>query len=374
MANASISRTAQTQALFHELPTEVSACRPAPWPPLLVTRAQIEAEIERLVDLDCGPNARRACEIAHPRSLDTRVAVTPGLSVSINVVRPGEHIALCRDNATRVEFVLRGEGRVSLGATTLGLQKWSVSSIPSMTRRVYQNESKEPLVWLSYSNTPLLQHLGTYYADHKTSVARPPLHERSDAEQRYVARNAPDYPVLDAGARLRGYEFVTDIEVVENKPLVWPWSETSPHLASEEGDGKRGLLLLVNPATGRRQGTTHSFFAALSRSPAGVRRPVPPRGHKHSSFAVNYHFEGIGESVVDGQHFEWEAGDLMLSAPSWSEHAHGVTGACVLTVQDHPFQMAIESLIWQEQMDGPILTLGSEEGQTGYVGPRETGE
>ena len=66
----------------------------------------------------------------------------------------------------------------------------------------------------------------------------------------------------------------------------------------------------------------------------------------------------------------------MLSAPSWSEHAHGIGegGASVLTVQDHPFQIAIESLIWQEVMDGPILTLGSEPGQTGYIGPRQAGD
>jgi gentisate 1,2-dioxygenase len=34
----------------------------------------------------------------------------------------------------------------------------------------------------------------------------------------------------------------------------------------------------------------------------------------------------------------------------------------------------MESLIWQEDMDGPILTLGAEAGQTGYVGPREAGK
>ena len=374
MADASKTATAQAGSLFHELSAEVTATSPTPWPPLLVGGAEIRAEIERRADLGRAPNARRASEIAHPRSIATGVAVTPGLSVSINVVRPGEQLALLRDNATRVEFVLEGEGSAAIGATTLALAKWSVTSIPSMARRLYRNTGKTTLVWLSYSNVPLLQRLGTYYSDNRTSVPRPPLSQRSEAEQRYVARNAPDIAILGDGARLRGYEFVTDIEVVENKPLLWPWSETSPHLAREEGDGKRGLLLLVNPATGRRQGTTHSFFAALTRSHAGVRRPVPPRGHKHSSFAVNYHFEGVGESVVDGQHFEWKAGDLMLSAPSWSEHAHGVTGASVLTVQDHPFQMAIESLIWQEQMDGAILTLGSEEGQTGYVGPREAGQ
>jgi gentisate 1,2-dioxygenase len=46
----------------------------------------------------------------------------------------------------------------------------------------------------------------------------------------------------------------------------------------------------------------------------------------------------------------------------------------VFTVQDHPAQIGMESLIWQERMDGPILALGSDAGQTGYIGPREKGE
>ena len=66
---------------------------------------------------------------------------------------------------------------------------------------------------------------------------------------------------------------------------------------------------------------------------------------------------------------------ISLSAPSWSEHAHypGPEGHGILTIQDHPLQIGMESLIWQERMDGPILTLGSDPGQTGYVGPRQQG-
>ena len=376
MATVQEMQAAQSASRFRELSAEVGPSYPKPWPSMIVTRAEIAAEVERLLHAERKPNARRASDIVHPRSLASGPAVTPGLSITINVVRPGEQLELLRDNATRVEFVVQGECSALIGHSRLALSKWGVSSVPSMTKRLYRNEGREPLVWLSYSNAPLLERLGAYYSDAMETLPRPPMSERSAVEQRYVANNAPDYPILADGARLRGYEFTTDIEVVENKPLVWPWSETSQHLSAEHGDGKRGLLQLYNPATGRRQGTTHSFFAALSKFPAGVPRPVPSRGHKHSSFACNYHFEGSGESIVDGQHVGWEAGDLMLSAPSWGEHAHGIkaTGASVLTVQDHPCQIAIESLIWQEKMDGPILTLGSEEGQTGYVGPRETGD
>src|SRR5262249_30350098 len=142
------------------------------------------------------------------------------------------------------------------------------------------------------------------------------------------------------------------------------------------GDGKRKIMAYYNPATERRNGATPSFFVTSSSVPAGTPPRPRARGHRHTSVAVNYHFRGTGVSVVAGQQIDWKAGDLLLSAPSWSEHGHyhGPDGLAAFTVQDHPLQIAMESLVWQEQMDGPILTLGTEPGQTGYTAPRTQGD
>ena len=61
---------------------------------------------------------------------------------------------------------------------------------------------------------------------------------------------------------------------------------------------------------------------------------------------------------------EWKAGDLQFSAPGWMIHGHasGPQGFEALTIQDHPFHIANESLIWQENLKGPVLNLGAEEG------------
>jgi gentisate 1,2-dioxygenase len=365
--------TAASKSPFVELAAEPPLPVPTPWPALLVTRAEIDHEIARLADLDRPSGGRRAAEIVHPSSNGHGIA--PGLGITINVVRPGEGVVIPRDNANRVEFCIAGEGRAMIGDRRLEMTQFDVWNVPSMTRREYRNFGKVPFVWLSYDNTPLLDRLGIHYSDMGEAPRRRPS-EQTEIERRYVRESAPDLPILNDGARLRGYEYLTDIAVVENNALIWPWAETSKHLTSVEGDGKRMIMLLYNPATERRNGTTHSFFATITTAPPGPGRPVPARGHKHSSFACNYHFLGGGNSIVDGQHFEWRAGDLMLSAPSWSEHAHGGAkeGFAVLTVQDHPFQIGIESLIWQENLDGAVLTLGSEPGQTGYVGPRLAGD
>lgn len=347
--------------------------QPRAWAPLLVPRTSIDAAIERLQDLNSG--SRRSMEVIHPEAIEPGLGLAPGLSFSINVLNPGEQVTINRDNANRVEFCIRGSGKAVVGGRTLAPSKWDIWNIPSMARREYRCEGSEPFVWFSYSNVPVLQKLGMHYSDGGDIQPMRKPSEQEESERNYVRANAPDIEVLGDGARLRGYEFLTDIEVAENKALIWPWDVVSPYLSQEQGDDKRTIMLMYNPATQRRNGTTHSFFATLSSHPAGKERPVPPRGHKHSSFACNYHFRGRGCSVVDGQRIDWQAGDLLLSAPSWSEHAHGATaeGSGVLTVQDHPFQIGTECLIWQERIDGPILTLGSEAGQTGYIGPRLRG-
>lgn len=356
------------------VPIRSDAAEPHRWAPLKVPRASIEEEIARLADLALAPGERRGAEIVHPEAAAFGKGMTPGLSISVNVLRPGETLAINRDNANRVEFGLGGTAAALLGGRTLQPEKWSAWTVPSMTPRTYRNEGDDLFVWLSYSNQPLLERTGIYYSDAGQRATAAPAVERG--RNAYARETAPDLPILDDGARLRGYEYLTDIEVVENPPLIWPWREALPHLSRADGDGKRTIMLLYNPATGRRNGTTHSFFATFTSFPPGARRMPPARGHRHSSYATNYHFEGGGESVVDGVRFEWEAGDLMLSAPSWAEHSHGISerGASVLTVQDHPFQIGAEALVWQEDMAGPILTLGSEQGQTGYVGPRLAGE
>jgi len=217
------------------------------------------------------------------------------------------------------------------------------------------------MVRLSYSNAPLLEKLEVHYVEENPSVA-PPTAAAAPAKR---ARDlAGRIELTKEGAWLLGYEYLVDIDVVESKALHWPWALVSEQLPSvrdlARGYNGRRLFVLYNPATERRNGTTHSFFATLSCSPPG-NKGTP---HRHSSAAINYYFRGHGHSIVNGERHEWKAGDLMLSAPGWAVHAHymGDEVTSALTVQDHPLQIAMESLIWQERMDEPIRILGSEGG------------
>jgi gentisate 1,2-dioxygenase len=160
------------------------------------------------------------------------------------------------------------------------------------------------------------------------------------------------------------YEALINPPAVESKALHWPWQEVKAHLDKLEALGKdyvgRRLYMLYNPMTGRTNGVTPSFFATHTiRPPRIVDRP-----HRHTSAAINYYFHGTGRSTVEGEVFEWKAGDLMLSAPGWAVHNHASHDDYVyeLTIQDQPLNIYMESLLWQESLKLPPAVLGSEEG------------
>ena len=97
-----------------------------------------------------------------------------------------------------------------------------------------------------------------------------------------------------------------------------------------------------------------------------VRPPnIIDRPHRHASAAINYYFSGAGYSRVAGKHYEWKAGDLMLSAPGWAIHnhaSHDQGPVYELTIQDQPFHIWQESLLWQESLAEPPALLGAQPG------------
>jgi gentisate 1,2-dioxygenase len=153
--------------------------------------------------------------------------------------------------------------------------------------------------------------------------------------------------------------------VVPSEAMVWQWDDVAEAMSMSTDvlpktyDGRR-VAILYDPATGRLNGTTNALFAAF-----GQKEPnAEDHQHRHSSCSINYYLAGSGNSIVDDQFMEWKAGDLQFAAPAWSAHRHasGPNGLRGLTVQDHPFMIGMDALIWQERVDGPVLRLGGDVG------------
>ena len=344
---------------FHEV-GDAAARKQNLWPTLIVPRAAIEAEIERLASIALPASGRRAASVEHPSNNGPVPAFAPGIDVTIEVLKPGEESLPIVRNSSMVDMCIRGKGAAMIGQQSFEVERFDVWNTPSMQPYRYRNLGQDLFVRMSYSNAPLLERLEVHYVDPKPKLADRAELVTGDGPR---ARDKAEVIDLDAsGAKLLGYEYLVDIDTVEWKALLWKWRDVEPHLEKVYSRDKRytgrHLYLLYNPATERRMGTSPTFFATIAKYPPDK----TDNPHRHVSAAINYYFIGHGKSNVMGKRLEWEAGDLHLSAPGWAVHHHGSReqGFCALTIQDHPLHIAMDSLLWQENMQSPILKLGSE--------------
>lgn len=340
---------------------------PETWPSVVITKEEIEAEVDRLADEPMPANGLRATNLVHPLSTAPGLGLAPGIDARLEVLKPGESTLVRRSNSTAVATAIRGTGRARIGAETIDFAQHDVWNLPSMHPVLYTNTSSDLQARLVFSNRPMLEKLMVFYTEQADDAASADAWFQALEEEAAPGPRAKDSaPIvpIGGGAFLMPYEHLVDPDTVPNSARHWPWSVVEPQLANVRaiGDGYTGrrLYILYNPATGRRNGTTHSFFASIASYPGGV----VDRPHRHSSAAINYWFGGSGRSTVSGEKLEWKAGDLMLSAPGWAIHNHasGPSGFYALTIQDHPLMIAQESLIWQETMKDPIKNLGTQIG------------
>jgi gentisate 1,2-dioxygenase len=353
-----------TQTVFVDASGALPQREPA-WEPVVITRAQIDAEVARLAALPRPSNGRRRAFFRHPMNRRSN-GLAPGIDVALDVLLPGEQTSPVRQNSTQVNFVIRGEGESEIGGQRRHTALHDVWNTPSMRIFWHRNTGTDVYARLTYSNGALLEMMNI----HVVEEAPEPVQADARAEQHDSApdsrRQSPygTFQLSEGGAWLMPYERLINPPAVTSPALYWPWQDVKAHLSKLEALGKdyigRRLYLLYNPMTGRTNGTTPSFFATMTVRPANI----VDRPHRHSSAAVNYYFSGSGRSTVEGKVYQWQAGDLMLSAPGWAVHNHASHGERVyeLTVQDQPLNIAMESLLWQESLKEPPALLGAQAG------------
>jgi gentisate 1,2-dioxygenase len=331
------------------------------WPPVVIPKEEIDAEIQRLASLPAPINGRRESRIVHPRATEPGLGLAPGISVVLSVLEPGERTRPIRHNSTQVNFCSAGDGQALVGGRAFDFTQYDVWNTPSYATYTYGNDGNELQARLTYSDAPLLEKLHVHMVEEEPPESAP----EASGEARETGIELPVLQMTEDGAALMPYELLINPPTVTSRTLHWPWSQVKEHLdqlaaLGEQYRGRR-LYLLYNPMTGRTNGTTPNFFATITIRPPGI----VDRPHRHISAAINYYFHGRGRSIVNGRRYEWKAGDLMLSAPGWAIHHHASDeGEQVyeLTVQDQPLHIAMESLLWQEDLKRPPRVLGSQAG------------
>jgi gentisate 1,2-dioxygenase len=345
-------------------PCPPDRARPAhDWPPVTIRRELIDREVERLADLPAPANGRRQVLLVHPAAPDPGRGLTPGVQVSIDVLKPGETTVPIRHNSTQVSFCIRGRGTTRIDERVIPFQQYDVWNHPSWATYRHCNDGSDIQVRLTYSNAALLEMMRVHLVEEDPAAAEPG-DPRQAAPAECPAR-IPTLTISEDGAALMPYETLINPPEVASHALHWPWHTVKANLDELGALGSdyvgRRLYLLYNPRTDRFNGTTPNFFATMTIRPPGI----VDKPHRHVSSAINYYFNGSGYSRVEGKRYLWRAGDLMVSAPGWAVHNHASDdGAPVyeLTIQDQPLNIFMESLLWQEDLSRPGRILGSHPG------------
>ncbi len=328
-----------------------------PISPVVVPRAAIEAEVERLANLPAPSNGRRVSQIVNPLT-GIGDGLAAGIAVSLCVLKPGERTRPIRHNSSLVNFCIRGGGQTSISGKTIRYDQYDVWTTPPWSVYEYSNDTNDLQARLTYSNSALLEKMQIHIVEENPPVedaVKEPAEKDPQSQSPFGT-----FQLTDDGAYLMPYEKLISPDIVVHKPLHFPWTKVKQELDKLSALGKsyagRRLYLLYNPATGHTNGTTSNFFAAITIRP----KNIVDRPHRHAAAAINYFYAGKGFSIVDGKRYTWKSGDLMLTAPGWAVHSHASLDEDVyeLTIQDSPLNIWMGSLLWQESLDRPVEALG----------------
>lgn len=261
--------------------------------------AEAKAALDTAGRLMTTENAERRNLVLTNPMPGNRYATTRTLVVAYQMLMPGERARSHRHSPNALRLVLDAEpgAYTIVDGQRLAMLPGDVVLTPSWCWHGHVNEGPAPAYWLDYLDVPLVQALEPMFFE--------------------------PYP--------GDYEAITATPA--RSPFVFGWRETEAalHRAAPDPSGRYGRQVpLATPALK----TIGLFMLALE---AGT-RTKPEQTTATSIYSV---VRGRGETVVDGERFEWSPGDVVV-APSWRLHEHHADEDAVLfRVTDAPMLDAL---------------------------------
>ena len=265
---------------------------------------------------------RRVLGLVNP-GLPDRYGATHTLWAGFQYLLPGEVALAHRHSPAAIRFIVEGQG----GFTTVDgdkclMERGDMILTPPWTWHDHGNETDEPMIWLDGLDLPLVAELEGIFYEPFAQDAQPLAKPAGDSERRYgTGQLRPTRPPPGG----------------PSSPLLnYKWAQTEAalrRLAAVEADPFDDVAMeYINPHTGGPIMPTLACGIQLLRP--GVRT----KAHRHTGSVIYLAFEGSGQSVTDGQRFDWRRGDLFV-VPTWAWHEHASadgTEAILFTVQDRP--------------------------------------
>src|SRR2546428_13156654 len=189
--------------------------------PLIVSKEEIEAEVERLASLPAPLHGRRMSIICNPAT-GVGNGFAPGTGITLSVRRRGERTKPIRHNSSQVNFCIRGGGTAFVDGQQIRYSQYDTWNTPCWAAYEHTNDTDELQVRLTYSNAPLLEKMNVHVIEEEPSDERSTT---SDEQSTSADENPFGTFELADGAWLMPYEKLIHPDVVRMEALHWPWKK-----------------------------------------------------------------------------------------------------------------------------------------------------
>jgi gentisate 1,2-dioxygenase len=272
---------------------------------------------------------RRVLGFINP-GLPDRFGATHTLWAGFQYVLPGEVAPAHRHSPAAIRFVIEGEGAfTTVDGDKCVMGRGDLVLTPPWTWHDHGNDSARPMLWLDGLDLPMVAEMEGQFYEPFAQEAQPIGKPVGDSERRYgVGQLRPTWEKWTGSfSPLLNYKWDRTEEALRRLAAV------SAAGASPFDDV---AMEYINPHTGGPLMPTLACWVQLLRP--GVRT----KAHRTTGSAVYLVFEGRGSTVVDGQRFDWQKGDLFV-VPTWAWHEHASADgeAILFSVQDTPIMQAL---------------------------------
>jgi gentisate 1,2-dioxygenase len=299
--------------------------------PTLWRYQQLRPLVHKALAMVKGEDAgRRVVMLVNPGR--TELSAAAGLLYTgLQIMGPGECMTAHRHQASALRFVIEGTGAWTIvdgQKLRVGARDFAIT--PNGTWHEHGNESAEaPVIWQDGLDIPLVNAMDAgFYEVH------PDLYQ--------TPGEVVNSSVLTYGGNLLPYG--AEKWTKPYSPLLaYPWETTYAALcnlakAAEGSPFDATIMEYTNPVTGG---------SVMSTMGAHMQLLLPgqaTKAHRHTGSVIYTAGKGRGVSVVAGQRFEWQEGDIFcVPAWAWHEHANADQSedACLFSFNDFPVMRSL---------------------------------
>jgi gentisate 1,2-dioxygenase len=206
---------------------------------------------------------------------------------SIQVILPGEIAVAHRHTANAFRFIMKGSGATTtVDGERFVMNEGDLVLTPAWTWHDHEYHGKAPMIWLDVLDISLMHSMhATFFEPYPTQVQN-------------VLSEPKESPLADPFPRAKAQLEHTD---------------------SVEYPGMATLAMKLHKLRPQHGG----------------------KAQRHTGSKLYYIFRGSGASMVEGQRYEWSAGDF-LAVPPWAWHEHSSKEKSLLfEVNDTPAMKAL---------------------------------